>query len=404
MQATARRRPPGWRSVALATSVCVLAAAGYIAATSAFAGSRTATITVSDTKCAPGWSPPRSGLTVFTVKNTSASDIYSVDLLGPDQALVYADIEMLAPGTEDQMPAVLPPGDYSFECDSYSGASLLSDVEKVSGASVTGDHPYIPVTSDQIQLATLAYRADLSAWMKRLAVATRRLSAAIEDGDLARARQLWLPAHLDYARLGAAYDTFGNFNTEINGRPLGLSGGVRNPYFTGFLRLEYGLWHGQRAATLIPVAEELVADVQGLITGFPQMLMPDNDLSLRTHEILENTLQFELTGETDEGSNTNLATAWANVQGTQMALAAIAPLLQAGEPSLLAALRRGLSQMAVAFRAYEHPDGTWASLQALSTAQREHLDGELGALLEQLSDVPDLLELPILPATGETNS
>ncbi len=131
------------------------------------------------------------------------------------------------------------------------------------------------------------------------------------------------------------------------------------------------------------------------------MLMPANDLSLRTHEILENTLQFELTGETDEGSNTNLATAWANVEGTQLALAAIAPLLHQGEPRLLASLRAGIGQMAARFKAFERPGGSWEPLQSLTTSQRQHLDGELSGLLEHLSVVPDLLELPVRPATGD---
>ena len=237
--------------------------------------------------------------------------------------------------------------------------------------------------------------------MGRLGVATDALKAAIDDGNLAGARQLWLPAHLDYARLGAAYDTFGNFNDEINGRPLGLVGGVNNPKFQGFLRLEYGLWHGQPDHELVPVANALDSAVHGLIKQFPQMLMPANDLSLRTHEILENTLQFELTGQTDEGSNTNLATAWANVQGTQLALAAIAPLLQEGEPGLLASLGQGLDKMSAAFKAFDQADGSWAPLQSLTASQREHLDGELSGLLEQLSVVPDLLELPVRPATGD---
>lgn len=96
------------------------------------------TLTVSATKCAPGWSAPRSGLTVFNVRNTSRSTVYSVDLLGGDQTLVYGEIEMLAPGTEDQMDALLPPGKYSFECDAFSGESLLSDVRRVSGPPVAG--------------------------------------------------------------------------------------------------------------------------------------------------------------------------------------------------------------------------------------------------------------------------
>ena len=82
---------------------------------------------------APGWSAPRSGLTVFTVKNTSRDTIYGVDLVGANQVLVYGDIEMLAPGTEDQMEALLPPGDYLFECESFAGATLTSRVGRVSG-------------------------------------------------------------------------------------------------------------------------------------------------------------------------------------------------------------------------------------------------------------------------------
>ncbi len=390
-----------WRGAALGVVVVALAVSGYVAVSRSSASSDPAPVIVTASACAPGWSAPRSGLSVFTFKNTSKNTIYGIDLMSADQTLVYGDIEMLAPGTEDQMEALLPPGHYSFECESFSGATLMSRVETVSGPPVSGAHPYAAVTPDQIQLATLTYRTSLTAWMGRLAVATDALKSAVDSNDMAKARQLWLPAHLDYSRLGAAYDTFENFNDEINGRTLGLVGGVNNPNFRGFLRLEYGLWHGQSDHELVPVANALDQAVHGLRKQFPQMLMPANDLSLRTHEILENTLQFELTGETDEGSNTNLATAWANVQGTQMALAAIAPLLQPGEPGLLASLRQGLDQMAASFQVFEHPDGTWTPLQSLTTSQRQHLDGELGGLLEQLSVVPDLLELPARPATGD---
>ena len=96
-----------------------------------------APIIVSATKCAPGWTAPRSGLTVFTIKNTSKDTIYGIDLVGTNQVLVYGDIEMLAPGTEDQMDALLPPGEYSFQCESFSGATLTSRVER--GERTAGD-------------------------------------------------------------------------------------------------------------------------------------------------------------------------------------------------------------------------------------------------------------------------
>jgi high-affinity iron transporter len=385
--------------VAIGVCVCLLAGAvGGIVASGSAGGGGGDRIVVSGTACAPGWVAPRTGRTVFTVENTSNDTIFGVDLVGANQVSVYGEIETLAPGTADTMDVVLPPGSYSFQCESFAGFTINSRVERVDGPAVGGAHPYEQVNADQIQVATLAYRSSLMAVMRRLERDTGALRRAVDAGTLGQARALWLPAHLDYERLGAAYDTFGNFDSEINGRPLGLVGGVRNPRFSGFLRLEYGLWHGQSPAELVPVAAALDSAVRGLVTRFPQMLTPANDLSLRTHEILENTLQFELTGETDEGSNTNLATAWANVQGTELALDALKPLLRADDPSLLATLTKGLAGLAAAFESYRRGDGSWAPFGSLTSAERERLDGETGALLEQLSNVPDVLELPIRPS------
>jgi iron uptake system EfeUOB component EfeO/EfeM len=392
------------RTVALA-----LALGGLVAAVAAgsvttdFAGAAgepgaaPAPVLVSASACAPGWIPPPSGHYELEVVNTTRNTIFGIDLVGANQLTVYGEIDMLAPGTEDTMDAVIPPGTYSFECESFSGSTIFSQVVHVHGSPVPDAHPYTPAEGDQIENAILAYRVSLGPYLQRLATDTDKLLAAVESANLALARQLWLPAHLDYARLGAAYDTFGNFNQEINGRPLGLPGGVADPNFTGFLRLEYGLWHGQPASELTKVARLLDQDVHGLVRQFPQLIFPPNNLSLRAHEILENTLQFELTGETDEGSNTNIATAWANVQGTELTIAALTPLLRLYDPSLLASANAGLSQLAAAFLAYRHPDGTWTPLQSLTPSQREDLDSELSGLLEQLSLIPDHLELPIRP-------
>ncbi len=220
------------------------------------------------------------------------------------------------------------------------------------------------------------------------------MRAAADAGQLAAAKQAWLVAHLDYARLGAAYDTFGNFNDEIDGRPNGLPLGVEDPSWTGFLRVEFALWQNQPADTVAATADQLDAYVHQLVAAFPEETIPFNDVSLRTHEILENTLQFELTGETDQGSHTGLATAEANVQGTQMILGVITPLLENGTRGSLATLNSDLRSLASLIQSYEQPDGTWTPVQFLTTTQREHLDGAVDSYLEAVSPVPDLLELP----------
>ena len=200
--------------------------------------------------CAPGWQPPRSGRRLLAVENQTRAT-YSVDLLGADQTTVYGEIEVLGPGTTATMDVVLPPGRYSLECESIAGSSTFSEVRTVTGPPVPGAHPFVPVDFSQIQLATLHYRSELTTRLGQLAADTDALDRALKSGDVALAKRLWLAAHLDYARLGAAYDTFGDFGDEIDGRPNGLPGGVADPNFQGFLRLEYGLWHGQPLPVLV---------------------------------------------------------------------------------------------------------------------------------------------------------
>ena len=43
---------------------------------------------------------------------------------------------------------------------------------------------------------------------------------------------------------------FGDADGVINGTDAGLPGGVHDPDFTGFHRIEYGLWHGESTRSL----------------------------------------------------------------------------------------------------------------------------------------------------------
>ncbi len=349
-------------------------------------------VTVTASSCAPGWSGTTSGRHVFHVKNSS-SELFDVELLGSDRASIYGDIETLAPGTTVPLNVILGPGTYYWRCTTSTGSVSKSGPGAVRGRRVAGTAAYLPVTYAELASAASAYRLEITGGLTTLDADTDALTAAVASGNRAQAEQRWLVAHLDYARLGAAYGTFGTFDTEINGRPNGLPLGVNDPKFHGFLRLEYGLWHDQPTLELVAVADRLDADVHGLVRAFPTQATPPTDVPLRTHEILENALQFELTGETDQGSHTNIATAAANVTGTEMTLGAIAPLLEQRDPSLVTTVRSGLTAVEAELSSYRQPDGSWLPLQSLSQSQRERLDGSMSQLLEELAPIPDILAL-----------
>ena len=383
------------RAVPIAIAVVAIAAvgsAGAFALTRGGGGAEAGRIVVSSSQCGLDWKAPPSGRTVFTVENTTPRTVYSVVLANAYQSKIFGQIETLEPSTELPLDVVLPPGEYAFVCATRSGLSLVSPLREVRGGPVTNSHPYTPVSDQLMQSAAHDYNQSLRPVMQRLQRDTDRLDAAVQAGRLDEARRLWIPAHLDYSELGVAYDTFGRFNDEINERPLGLPGGVHDPGFRGFLRLEYGLWHGQPKAAVAPVSAALDRSVHGLVKSFPKLTIPSGDLSLRAHEILENTLQFELTGATDEGSHSNLGTAWANVQGTHLAVAALHPALERADPQLARNAGAGLDRLGAMLAAYRQADGGWTPLDSLTTAKRERINGATSSLLEQLQLIPDKLQ------------
>jgi iron uptake system EfeUOB component EfeO/EfeM len=131
--------------------------------------------------------------------------------------------------------------------------------------------------------------------------------------------------------------------------------------------------------------------VAALQQDFPSEEIDPGDLSLRAHEILENALQFQLTGIADYGSGTTLATVDANAQGTAELLSVLAPLITRSDPQLLTSAREGLAALRHVLAAVVDAKGTWRPVSALASAQRQRLDADLGQLLETLSAVPALL-------------
>lgn len=349
-------------------------------------------IDVSAHTCASGWTPGPAGKQAYEVRNTGSSPL-RVTVVDAETGEIYGQLWLLAAGTTQHFEFTLPSGTYRWRCVPIRGVAAVSAAHRVTGTGGKDAHPLRPVSSIEITAAVDVYRAAVSRGLRTLVRDTGALARAVAAGDLAKARARWLTAHVDYERLGAAYGTFGDLDGAINGRPNGLPEGRHDPHFTGFLRLEYGLWHGQSGATLRPVARALDASVRKLAAKFPKLPTNPGDLPLRAHEILENTLQFELTGDTDQGSHTNLATAAANVDGTAMVLKALTPSLRVRDAELLAKLQadvRGLDHRLAAY----HDGSRWTPLDRLGAADRQQLNAAVSAALEDLALVPGILQMP----------
>ncbi|NUR60509.1 MAG: iron permease [Catenulispora sp.] len=388
----ARKPAPRWAMGTAVVAVPAVAAVAVIAAVGPTSSSKAdQTVEVSAASCGKGFGDLATGEHVFQMKNTGdvPAEVY---LLDPSTSAVYGEIEGLAPGTTRPLTATLGAGTYAWRCVPNGKGAVTSEVKHVSGSG-TPKTAVVPIAEQDLDGPLDQYKSYVTDHLNELAGYTAKLKQDVDSGDLAAAKADWLTAHLAYNRLGAAYGTFSSWDGKIDGRADGLPDKEQDKDFTGFHRLEYGLWHGEPASALAPIADQLDADVHGLIGEWPKQDFDPADLPLRAHEILENALQFQLTGDADYGSGSTLATAEANLAGTRVVLNVIRPLVQARDPQGLARIDSWLDRFGTVVAAAKQPDGSWTPVDELPTADRQKLNGTLGELLEQLSVVPDLLEI-----------
>lgn len=370
----------GVRTRLLAVPACALLAASLTSCSGG--GDRgEAAVQADRAHCGQGWDDPHAGTQTLMVHNADSSAA-EVDLIDPSTGAVHAELEGVGPGTTRAMRVTIGGGTYAFWCFPEGGHPVTGPKVTVRGAP--GRPGVRPVTQNDLFPALRSYREYVTKGLRTLRGRTDELRDAVRSGDLDAARANWLPAHLAYERLGAAYGTFGDFAGKIDGRPAGLPKGVRDPDFTGFRRVEHGLWHGEPAASLRKPADRLAADVRALIEDFPREQIDPTDLGLRAHEILENTVRFELTGKGDQGSGTALATASANLEGTRAVLDPLRPVLK---PRMdLTGIDTWLDRTSKLLKA-QHENGKWTPLDELSTAERERINGAVGELVERLASV-----------------
>jgi high-affinity iron transporter len=73
-------------------------------------------------------------------------------------------------------------------------------------------------------------------------------------------------------------------------------------------------------------------------------------------------------------------------------LTLLAPVLQPRAPRLVGRARRQLGAVVRAARA-TRVDGRWVAVAGLPTPQRERVDAAVGAVLETLAPIPDLIQV-----------
>ena len=350
-------------------------------------------VTVTARDCGREWASGHTGTQTFRVDNRSGM-AGEINLHNAGGAVV-AEIETIGPATTANMTATLGQGSYTLVC-LMSGGTTRSAPVQVTGRQQAGTAAVTPVTLAELSGPGNRYQAYAAARLVTLTTDVSRVRADLRRHDLAAAKRDWLTAQMSWEQVGASYNTLGDAGLAVDGLPDGLPDGVNDKDFTGLHRLEYGLYHGQAPARLRPVLSQLTADIKTLqkTLGSDDIAGDPTNLPLRAHEILEDALRDHLSGVDDQGAGAAYPQTYADTQVTRTVLGELRPLIAARRPRLMPVIEAQLGRLQAALLATRDGAGQWRGIGQVPRADRQRVDSAIGALLENLASVPDLLELP----------
>jgi len=337
----------------------------------------TVKIRLTDAGCDPASAEVPAGAVTFSVENAGTAKVNEMEVLKADGSIM-GEAENVVEGVPGSFSLTLGPGRYTLSCP--NGSSAAEGVLRVTGkaTATTGDVALLAT-------ATAEYREYVEHETDELVEGTREFAAAVEAGDLKRAKALYGPVRAHYEAIEPVAESFGDLDPAIDARVNDVAGGTR---WTGFHRIEHSLWvRGTTAAA--PYARKLLADVIALQERAEDLEVQPAQLANGAVELLNEVASSKITGEEDRYSHTDLSDFAANLAGAWVAFDLLKPALaKQGDGELAETITHRFDDVRTALDVYRRstPLG-YALYGELTGADRRRLAQSVDALAEPLSTV-----------------
>jgi iron uptake system component EfeO len=368
-------------AAALAALALLVAACGS-SGDDAPAGSKQLTFKLTDAGCEPTKASAPAGPIDFKVENGGTSKYTELEVL--DGETILGERENITEGLSGSFSLTLEEGEYTVRCNEEGEAG--DGTLKITGKLDTKASP-------EVEEAIASYREYLEENTDELTAATKPFVAAVESGDIAKAKQLYPTPRIPYERIEPVAESFGDLDPRIDAR----ENDVPKNEFGGFHRLEKALWEEGSLKGMKPVAEELSANVLELEEKVKGVSLQAVQIANGANELLTEVSTSKITGEEERYSHVDLVDFKANVEGSQVAFEAVAPLMEKKDPKLVKEIEADFEAVFTALKPYETSKAPGFVLYTeLTKADTRKLAQVIDTLAEKLSLVPAQI------AKGET--
>ena len=360
-----------------AASLALLAACGGGSAEGSGAGTADdIAVVATDTTCDVDASELDAGTHQFTVTNTGSSVTEFYVYAEGDR--IMGEVENIAPGVARTLLVELPAGDYQAACK----PGMVGDGIR-NALTVTGEAQQLS-DDEQLRTAVEDYTRYVGSQTTALQEQTQAFVDAINAGDVDTAKALYPVARTYFERIEPVAESFGDLDPRIDARENDIADGDT---WTGFHVLERDLWQTGDISASGPLADQLMTDVDDLVTRVQTLELQPLDLANGALGLLDEIASSKITGEEDRYSHTDLWDVQANLDGSQAAVQSLRPVIAEADPDLATALDSAFAATQAELAQFASGDG-FVLYTALTAEQVQGLSDSLNALGAQVSQVP----------------
>ena len=221
---------------------------------------------------------------------------------------------------------------------------------------------------------------------------TRAFVVAIKEGDVEKAKRLFAPTRTSYEAIEPIAELFHDLDVAIDSRADDYEKKEADPKFTGFHRIEYGLWEKGSTKGLEKYADKLMKDVAALNGRINKLTFPPEVVVGGAAALMEEVAATKISGEEDRYSRTDLWDFQANFAGSKKIFELLRPLLEKDNPEFVAKVARNFQAVEEVLAQYKQ-NGGYVSYVKLTDADRKVLSTKVNTLAEDLSTLRGKLGL-----------
>ncbi len=333
-------------------------------------------VTIKEGACEPNAITVPAGRSTFTIVNKSDRAL-EWEIL--DGVMVLEERENIAPGFSQTLQAKLKPGKYEITCGLLNNPRGTLHVTPSAASDAEAARPALlaylgPLAELQVFLATQT---------NALVKATLALDDAIKSGDVDKAKAAYQDARQPYQQIAAMADQFADLHNAIDPVADYLEKREQDPGFTGFHRIEQGLYAGNSTEGLTLASAKLLADVTALKERMRGLRIQPEQIAKGAGRLIASLADTKIATGIDHYAQTDLADFDANIAGVARMMTLLKPVAVSAAPQVFADIEARLGDVDVALKTLRGQDG-FPAYDKINAEARKALTAKMQLLAQAL--------------------